>query len=201
MPLIWLTSDCHFGHDKSFIFDDREFDSVEEMNEAIVERWNSKIQDDDDVYVLGDFMMGDKSNIKYIQRLRGRIHLVRGNHDTDTRMKLYAEQPNIVEITEGQFLRYKKYHFYLSHFPCVTSNGSKEFLRENTLNLFGHTHQFEHFYDSDGLGTYNPLMYNVGVDAHDCYPILLDDILEEMKENYKKHIERLKSENPTWPFI
>ena len=198
--MIYLTSDCHFGHDKDFIWEARGFSSVEEMNEAIVEKWNSKVQDDDDVYVLGDFMMGEKSNIKYIQQLRGRIHLIRGNHDTDVRMALYAEQPNIVEICEGKYLRYKKYIFFLSHFPCVTNNGyDKDGLKKNVLNLFGHTHQFEHFYliGSD----FNPFMFNVGVDAHRCCPILLDDILEEMKIAYSNYIKWHKEENPNWPFV
>ena len=202
MPLIWLTSDCHFGHDKDFIWETREFNSVEEMNEAIVERWNSKVQEDDDVYMLGDFMMGEQSNIKYIQRLRGRIHLIRGNHDTDARMKLYAQQPNIVEICDAKYLKYKKYNFFLSHFPCVTDNGPKEHLRENTLNLFGHTHQFENFYDMmPGFENFNPLMYHVGVDSHNCYPVLLDDIIEGMREELNKYIKWKKAENPTYPFI
>ena len=48
-------------------------------------------------------------------------------------------------------------------------------LTQTTLNLYGHTHQVNNFYQ--GM----PYMYHVGVDSHNCYPVLLDDIIEEMK--------------------
>ena len=58
MGNIFLTSDLHFGHNKEFIYKVRGFNSIEEMNEAIIERWNSVVNNDDDVYVLGDLMLG-----------------------------------------------------------------------------------------------------------------------------------------------
>jgi calcineurin-like phosphoesterase family protein len=183
MPMIWLTSDLHLGHDKDFIWKARGFESIEEHDAFIMYHWNKRANEDDDIYVLGDMVMGDHSNIEKIRQLKGRIHLIRGNHDTDARMKKYAELDNIVEICEGKFMRYKKYFLFLSHFPSITDNVEKETLREATLNLFGHTHQESHFYGD------NPYMYNVGIDAHNGYIILLDDILTEMKENYKLHFE------------
>lgn len=44
-----------------------------------------------------------------------------------------------------------------------------------TLNLYGHTHQTTNFYED------RPYMYHVGVDSHNGYPVLLDDIIEQMK--------------------
>lgn len=183
MSRIFLTSDWHFGHDKEFLYVPRGFAAIEEHNEQLIKNHNSIVNEDDDVYVLGDMVMGDHSNIEKIRQLKGRIHLIRGNHDTDARMKKYAELDNIVEICEGKFMRYKKYFLFLSHFPSITDNVEKETLREATLNLFGHTHQESHFYGD------NPYMYNVGIDAHNGYLILLDDILTEMKENFKLHFE------------
>ena len=49
-----------------------------------------------------------------------------------------------------------------------------------TLNLFGHTHQKEHFFEN------NLWMYNVAMDAHNCYPCNLNDIIQEMKEKIKE---------------
>ena len=48
------------------------------------------------------------------------------------------------------------------------------------INLFGHTHQTTNFYND------NPYMYHVGVDSHDCYPVLLEDILESIKIKRRK---------------
>lgn len=172
---IYLTSDQHFGHDRLFIWQVRGYTSVEEMNRAQVDKWNSIITDEDDVYILGDLMLGDKSNIDYIKQLKGKLHIVYGNHDTATRREMYNELPNVVEAQWAIMLNYRKYHFYMSHFPALTGNLEKESLHQMTLNLYGHTHQTSNFYED------RPYMYNVGVDSHNGYPVLLDDIIDQMK--------------------
>ena len=43
MSNIWLISDTHLGHDKTFIWKARGFDSVWDMNNAIIERWNEGV--------------------------------------------------------------------------------------------------------------------------------------------------------------
>ena len=180
MGKIWLTSDLHFGHDREFVWKVRGYSSVEEMNEAQVEKWNAKADDEDDIYVLGDFMLGDKSNIKYIERLKGNIHLVYGNHDTDARKGLYFNVPQIVESAHAIALKYKKHNFFMTHYPCLTGNLEKESLKQCTLNLFGHTHQTTNFYED------RPYMYHVGVDSHPEVLVDLDDIIEEMYAKVKE---------------
>lgn len=49
MGKIFFTSDLHFNHDREFVWGDRGFKIVEEMNEAIVLNWNSVIDEDDTV--------------------------------------------------------------------------------------------------------------------------------------------------------
>ena len=178
MSKIWLTSDLHLGHDRQFIWGPRRFNSVEEMNEAIVSRWNERVAPEDDVYVLGDLMLGENEiGINYLNQLNGNIHVVLGNHDTSTRQALYkADAHKIVEVKWAIMLNYKKYHFFMTHFPCMTGNLEKETLKQMTLNLYGHTHQKTNFYED------RPYMYHVGCDSHNCYPILLDDIIHEMKD-------------------
>ena len=58
---IWFTSDLHFNHDKEFIVQARGFKTVEEMNKAIIKRFNSKVAPEDIVYILGDTIMGDSA--------------------------------------------------------------------------------------------------------------------------------------------
>ena len=59
MANIWFTSDLHLGHDRDFVWGARGFNTLEEMEQAIVERINSKVQPEDYVYLLGDSMLGD----------------------------------------------------------------------------------------------------------------------------------------------
>ena len=157
-----------------------------EMNEEYVKRWNRLVTNEDDVYVLGDLMLGDNNvGIHYLSQLNGNIHVVLGNHDTPTRQNIYVGMENIVEIQWAIMLNYKKYHFFMTHFPCMTGNLEKESLKQMTLNLYGHTHQNSNFYED------RPYMYHVGVDSHNGYPVLLDDIIEEMHAKVKECIDFL----------
>lgn len=175
--MIYLTSDTHFNHDRGFIFEPRGFKTVQEMNEAIVARWNAVVNSDDEVYHLGDVMLGGsdyESGLNYLKQLNGKIHIVVGNHDTDKRIELYKTLPNVVEINQAIKLNYKGYHFFLSHYPSFTGSLQQEDLKKTTCNLFGHTHQFTNFYQNI------PFMYHVGVDSHNCTPITVDEIISDM---------------------
>lgn len=79
--MIFLCSDWHFSHDKEFVWKDRGFNSVGEMNTEIVKRHNLIVTDDDDVYVLGDLCLGMDydANKVLIESLKGKIHIVLGN--------------------------------------------------------------------------------------------------------------------------
>lgn len=128
-------------------------------------------------------MLGDNEHgKKCVERLNGRIHLVRGNHDTDVRWyNIYPYLFNVVEQCGwAAGLNYRKYHFYLSHFPTLTGNLEKESLHQCTLNLFRHTHSKDQFFED------RPYMYNVALDANHNTPVLLDDIIEKMKQKVEE---------------
>lgn len=182
MGQVWFTSDWHFYHDREFLYKPRGFNSIYEMNDAIISRHNEVVQPEDDVYVLGDCILNDNdAGIRAIKQLKGQLHIVRGNHDTNTRMDLYDKCWNIVEITEGQHFKWNGYHFYLNHYPTITSNLEKDsILKHHLINLYGHTHQKTNFYNEI------PFMYHVGMDSHNCYPINIEIIIEDIKEEVKK---------------
>lgn len=177
MSKIWLTSDWHFGHDREFIWGARGFSSIQEMNDTIVAKHNSLVEPDDIVYCLGDCVLGDIDNVDYIAKLNGQIKIIRGNHCTDRRVETYKTLPNVEYIGWAEMIKYQGYHFYLSHYPTITSNMDEGTpLKARVLNLYGHTHQqCSNFYAD------NPLQYHVGVDSHNCYPVSLDTIIEEIK--------------------
>ena len=185
--MIWLTSDYHFYHNKDFVYEARGFATVEEMNSAIVERHNSMVKPDDDVYVLGDLLMGgpDKleDGLELISQLNGYLHLIRGNHDTNNRWEAYVKLPNFCERENSIYLDYQHYHFYLTHYPTITSNHDYDKpLRQRLLNICGHTHTKDKWCDWD-----KGYIYHVELDAHDCCPILLDDIITDFKDIYESN--------------
>lgn len=178
MSKIWLTSDWHFGHDKEFVWKVRGYNSIQEMNEGIIAKHNSLVEPDDIVYCLGDCVLGDINNVNNITELNGQIKIIRGNHCTDRRVEAYKILPNVEYIGWAEMIKYQGYHFYLSHYPTLTSNMDEGApLKARVLNLYGHSHANDKFQDmSKGL------MYHVGMDSHNCYPISLDSIIEEIKE-------------------
>ena len=181
MSKIWFCSDWHLGHDREFIYGPRGFKSMDEMNQAILTRHNAVVDDEDDVYVLGDLMLGDNDlGLSLIKEMKGKLHIVYGNHDTNKRKELYKTLPNVVECGNVLTLRYRKYNFYCSHFPTLTGNLENESLHQMTLCLFGHTHSKDKFYND------MPYMYNVAMEAHNCTPVDLDTIIDEMKQKVEE---------------
>ena len=178
MGKIWITSDLHFSHDKEFLYRPRGFDYIEDMMLDIVCGWRSRIAEDDDVYILGDLMLNDTANtIEALKMLTGRLHIIVGNHDTDRRLEIYKSLPNVVEVTMAKRLRYKKFHFWLSHYPTLCGNyDDDQPLYTRVINLCGHSHTFDPFEDWD-----KGLIYHCELDAHNNRPVLLDDIIAEIK--------------------
>jgi len=189
MNKIYFSSDLHLGHDRLFIYGERGFATIQEMNEAIIRNFNSIVDDDDDLYLLGDCVLGDlETGLAMLKQLRGRVHIILGNHDTDKRVAAYEQMENVVEVVLAKKIKYRKYHFYLSHYPTMTGNLEAESLHQVAINLYGHTHQKTNFYNDI------PFMYHVGVDSHECKPILLDDIIEECKAKVQECKEFLDEE-------
>lgn len=81
-PEVWFTSDLHFGHANIIKYCNRPFDSVDEMNEALITYWNETVAPTDHVWVLGDVFMGKKAEtMPLAKRLHGEKFLIPGNHD------------------------------------------------------------------------------------------------------------------------
>lgn len=179
MGKIFVTSDWHFCHEKDFLFGPRGFKNQFEMNDAIVKNHNELVDADDDVYVLGDCILNDNElGIKLIKSLKGKIHIILGNHDSKARIELYRGCHNVVEICYATPLKYKNYNFYLSHYPTLCGNHDEgKPLERRVISLCGHTHTADKFLDWD-----KGLIYHVEMDAHDCKPVLLDNIIEDIKE-------------------
>ncbi len=182
MEKIWVTSDTHFCHNRDFLYVPRGFTNPYDMNETIIHHWNQVVGPEDDVYHLGDVMLNDNyEGLKCLKQLKGKIHIIRGNHDTDVRCELYSTCWNIAEVVAATYLNYNKYHFFLSHFPCMTSNFDNDKpLKARMINLCGHSHTQDPF--ADWIN--NPI-FHCEMDTNFCYPWLLDDIIEKIEKRAK----------------
>lgn len=179
--MIYFTSDLHFCHNKEFLYKSRGFNNVYDMNLQIIKNWNGLVDYNDDIYILGDIMLNDDSEgISLLHKLNGRIHIILGNHDTDNRIPLYNNAYNVCSIEYGSRMRYKGHSFILSHYPCICTYIQDKALKAANISLYGHTHSKDIFEFKDFYA------YNVAVDAHDCTPVSIDQIIEDLHKYYNQ---------------
>ena len=170
----YFISDLHFGHDKDFIYEFRGFSSIKEHDEKIIENFNSVVTDEDDVYILGDLMLGDQDHgIECLQRLKGKLHIVRGNHCTNKKTERYKELSNVVELIGwATVIKHKKWNFYLSHYPTCVGNG------DDSVKMWcicGHTHTENKFSDIDKK------CYHVEPECQNNFPVEIEKIIEDIQ--------------------
>lgn len=177
---IWFTSDLHFGHNKDFLYAPRGFDNIYSHDKEIIQNWNTSINDNDIVYVLGDIMLNDNDYGKQcFNQLKGIKHIILGNHDTVTRQNLYSELRGVVNITYADVLNYGKYHFFLCHYPTLTDNFDRG---RKTFNLHGHTHS------PDKFQFIQHCCYNVALDAHNNQPVEINEIINDLRSRRQEYM-------------
>jgi calcineurin-like phosphoesterase family protein len=78
----FFTSDTHFGHANIIRYSSRPYPDVDVMNDGLVDAWNDTVRPADEVWHLGDVVMGNAAEtLRLVPRLHGRKLLVPGNHD------------------------------------------------------------------------------------------------------------------------
>ncbi len=190
MGKIYVTSDLHFGHKNIIRFENRPFESVEEMDDALINNWNKVVSNEDLVYILGDLSFYRPANTMDILReLNGKKILIIGNHDLFLDFSEF-DKSLFEEIIPYKEIKYKKKRIIMSHYPIAVWNGK----HYGTIHLFGHIHS--NIYTDHPLEKIEPNSYNVGVDMNHYKPVLLDDILELIHKSH--HPEEFIPKNPCY---
>ncbi len=146
-----VVSDTHFNHAKIMEYEYRPFDTLYDMNESIIEKWNSEIDVNDRVLHLGDFAFGNDFELieSICKRLNGRITLILGNHDSFYKLKnIYVNYFKCIgSLSMGQY--------YFSHEPlhltAIDPDELKNTDRTSTINVHGHIHSRDSELDSNHI--------------------------------------------------
>lgn len=186
MPATWIISDTHFGHEKCCTVFKREdgsplrpFASAEEMDEAMVQRWNERVRPADKVYHLGDVVI-NRRYLSTLNRLNGDKVLIKGNHDI-FKLEDYSEH----------FRDIRSYHVLngaiLSHVPVHCDS-----LGRFGVNIHGHLHATR-VKRACGIDSQNGTVlygndedvryYNVCVEHTDYAPVLLEDVFKSVERS------------------
>lgn len=160
---IFFTADTHFSHASIIGFCDRPFRDTRDMDEALVANWNRRVGPNDTVFHLGDFCWRKGNGRSILAQLRGRKHLILGNHDA----KEIAAADDWESIGHYQMIRREPgVHpdLVLFHYPIEEWDN----VRHGAVHLHGHVHA--------RLPPTRQRL-DVGVDCWDFAPVSLDEVL------------------------
>jgi len=167
--MFWFTADEHYGHRRIIRpdYENRPFDTVEEMDEALITNHNSVVSKGDITVHAGDFTLW--TNIegiykKYIHRLNGGHVFLKGSHD------YWLQRKKSMQIWERNIkIDGQKYYFVVCHYNMRTWARS----HYNSIQLYAHSH-----------GRLPPIgkQHDIGVDNNNFYPISANQIINIMKD-------------------
>lgn len=156
---VWVTSDPHYNHknicrgesewqESNKEKSTRDFATVKDMNQALVNGINDYVKKEDILFCLGDWSFG---GIESIGDFRSKInceiiHLIYGNHDHHLEDPYKVVYQNLKSKDLFESLQYvktitvklgdKKYQIFMSHYAHLVWDKS----HKGALHLFGHSH-------------------------------------------------------------
>ena len=191
--MIYLTSDTHFNHNNiqgpnGFVATRKHFNSVQEMNDTIIQNWNATVQPTDKVIHAGDLSlnMRPKELFEILKQLNGNITIIPGNHDSVSKIIKYLANNNYdyngkpkFEFSEvGIRIKHNKKVYYITHYPLGLGDS-----RYKLRNFCGHIHD---------EATTGANLLNIGVDSPEIpdvpfgTPILFETAVELVEEKWNK---------------
>jgi calcineurin-like phosphoesterase family protein len=193
---LWFTSDTHYGHTNICrgvskwrdtdgnvpVSQTRDFNTLENMNDAIVKSINSVVGENDILFHLGDWSFGGFDNIAEFRNriVCKNIHLILGNHDhhiennKDNIQRLFSSVNQYlrlqVSLYPGTILHTGKIDLVLMHYPIASWHN----MNDNVIHLHGHVHLPPNKKLAQGKAM------DVGVDGNEIMPYSLSQIISIM---------------------
>lgn len=189
---LFFTSDTHYSHSNicsattNWSVNDgyaRKFDSLEDMNQRLVDNINNKVGENDILIHLGDWSFGGFDKIEEFRSQINckNVHLTFGNHDHHIErnkegiQKLFSSVQQYLRLEVRRPLTKsmnEKFTFICMHYPIASWHD----MNQGVIHLHGHVHLPEHLRIAEGKAM------DVGVDGNKLEPISLDEIVEIMKD-------------------
>lgn len=172
--MIYLTSDLHFCHDKPFLYEQRGFENIDDHNKQVVANMNSVVTNEDELYILGDVIMGDQEKaLSYLKQLNGKKTIILGNHDTNRKIEEYKKLG--IDCVYAMPLKYGKYRLMLCHYPMKLFPDWSKPVIKSMWCLCGHVHTKNKYEDIE-IGS-----YHVELDAHNNMPVSIEEVLDDLR--------------------
>ena len=191
---IFFTSDSHANHFNIIGSCNRPFKDENEMNEALIEKWNSVVDEDSIVFHLGDFAWGGYIKWKLFRdALNGHIILIKGNHD-DKNLTTTGEKEFFDFVAYQMKIRIGKRAVYLNHYPFLCYAGTYREPKDQVWALHGHIHLGPNSLsglDVPRMEYLLPTQYDVGVDMNDFAPISWEEVKKKIEFQVENNVNCL----------
>ena len=180
LVMIYFISDYHFYHALSLFRSRTQFRDVGEMNDYIVSRHNSVVENDDTIYILGDVIVCDEVELKNclkdtIGKMAGHKHLILGNHDYR-----FRDNPEFLKyfesVQESKTFKINSHWIQLYHYPVL--GWYRKY--KGGIHIYGHMHDDNKTPESKIMSGF-PNAINVSVEVMDYKPVSFDKILAIVK--------------------
>lgn len=193
---VLFTSDLHLGHEniiaacgRNAESCGRNLSSVEEMDAFLIDKWNRKVKEEDEVYILGDLSYHSSVPvITYLTQMRGHKHLVIGNHDFKWMKKVPDMEGYFETVSNLELIKLDRKLITLCHYPLLEWNGSRRAkCQETSISwlIHGHIHNSRNGtfqYIKENL----PCALNCGVDINGFEPVTFEELLENNNRWYER---------------
>lgn len=180
---IWFSADSHFGHTKVLDYCNRPFNSVDEMDKALIDNWNERVKPDDVVYQLGDFTLSNYKGFDYyLNQLNGTVFFIPGGHDHRwlSHYKKNGSDTKFTVLEKLTTVNVRGIELVLCHYPLLTWEKSYY----GAIHLHGHCHSNIGCIGRSNEGGNNGVKpgyrLDVGVDCNNFYPVSITDILNRI---------------------
>lgn len=180
----YIISDLHINHYNIIKFCNRKFNNIKEHDDTIINNWNTVVNTNDRVFLLGDIIFTHKQDevLSFLLSLNGRLIILLGNHDKPLYKLFYSgkyfNRNNKIfiagQIFETKVLINNKYEkVVLSHYPILSWNAK----HHNRKHFYGHTHS--HIPYKDLYKNYKEISaYNVSADILKFKPRTFDEVIK-----------------------
>ena len=177
----YITSDLHFGHSRIKLFCPearaRFSNDIDTMNEQMITEWNSIVNFEDTVYILGDVaFLPVNQSVTILNRLNGSKILIEGNHDYKS-----LKDPDFCacfsEIHKYHEMYYNNTFVTMFHYPIAEFNK----MHRGAVHFHGHLHG-----STSGLEHFR--VRDIGMDATGQIVMLMEDaIADALTGQIKEH--------------
>lgn len=173
---IWFTADLHLMHENVLKYTNRNFSSIKEHDDYIINSINERVGKKDELYILGDVSVTNKKRTEnLLHKINGNKYLILGNHDGSIKNSTLFESIDQIKVFSFKSPSYNV-SIFLCHYPLVTWSGKPN----GRMHLHGHTHgRFDN--------TINGLSFDIGLDSPwtNFRPLNLEEVLN--------HFDKIKN--------